>query len=71
MSTPCGRLSIQARQYWARLEAWAAAETPADRAERTASEAEWDTLMDGDRGAGANVRTIIHRGGGRREKDAM
>jgi hypothetical protein len=39
--------AYEAAQFWARAEAWAAAETPAERAARTASEAEWDALMDG------------------------
>jgi hypothetical protein len=34
-------------QFWAQAEAWAASETPRERAERKASEAEWDALMDG------------------------
>ena len=37
----------EAAQFWAQAEAWAAAETPAERAARKASEAEWDALMDG------------------------
>jgi hypothetical protein len=37
----------EAAQFWTQAEAWAAAETPAERNERKASEAEWDTLMDG------------------------
>lgn len=37
----------EVEQFWARAEAWAAAETPAERAERKAAEAEWDALMDG------------------------
>jgi hypothetical protein len=37
----------EAERFWARAEAWAAAETPAERAERKAAEAEWDGLMDG------------------------
>jgi hypothetical protein len=37
----------EAAQFWERAEAWAAAETAAERAERKASEAEWDALMDG------------------------
>jgi hypothetical protein len=39
--------AYEAAQFWARAEAWAAAETPAERDERKASEAEWDELMDG------------------------
>jgi hypothetical protein len=39
--------AYEAAQFWARAEAWAAAETPTERAERKASEAEWDALMDG------------------------
>ena len=38
--------AYEAAQFWARAEAWAAAETPTERAERKLSEAEWDTLMD-------------------------
>lgn len=38
--------AYESAQFWARAEAWAAAETPSDRAERTASEAAWDALMD-------------------------
>ena len=34
-------------KFWARAEAWAAAETPTERAARKTSEAEWDALMDG------------------------
>jgi hypothetical protein len=34
-------------QFWVQAEAWAAAETPDERAERQASEAEWDALMVG------------------------
>jgi hypothetical protein len=37
----------EAAQFWAQAEAWAAAETPAERAERKSSEADWDALMDG------------------------
>ena len=37
----------EVERFWARAEAWAAAETPAERTERKASEAEWDALMDG------------------------
>jgi hypothetical protein len=37
----------EAAQFWAQAEAWAASETPAERDERRASEAEWDKLMDG------------------------
>jgi len=39
--------AYEAAQFWARAEAWAAAETPAERAERKASEAEWDAFVDG------------------------
>ena len=39
--------AYEAAQFWTRAEAWAAAETPIERAERKASEAEWDALMDG------------------------
>lgn len=39
--------AYEAAQFWARAEAWADAETPTERAERKASEAEWDMLMDG------------------------
>lgn len=37
----------EAAQFWAQAEAWAAAETNEERAERKASEAEWDSLVDG------------------------
>lgn len=37
----------EAAQFWTQAEAWAAAETPAERDARKASEAEWDALMDG------------------------
>jgi hypothetical protein len=36
-----------AAQFWARAEAWAAAEMPSERAARQGSESEWDALMDG------------------------
>jgi hypothetical protein len=36
----------EAAPFWTRAEAWAAAETSAERAERTSSEGEWDALMD-------------------------
>ena len=39
--------AYEAAQFWARAEAWAAAETSAERTERKASEADWDALMDG------------------------
>ena len=39
--------AYEAAQFWARAEAWAADETPTERAERKASEAEWDALADG------------------------
>ena len=39
--------AYEAAQFWARAEAWAAAETPTERAERKASEAEWDAQLDG------------------------
>lgn len=39
--------AYEAAQFWAQAERWAAAETPPDRAERKASEAEWDAQMDG------------------------
>lgn len=39
--------AYEAAQFWARAEAWATAETPTERAERKASEAEWDAMMDG------------------------
>ena len=39
--------AYETAQFWARAEAWAAAETPSERSERKASEAEWDALMDG------------------------
>jgi hypothetical protein len=39
--------AYEAAQFWARAEAWAAAETQAQRAARKASEGEWDALMDG------------------------
>jgi hypothetical protein len=39
--------AYEAAQFWVRAEAWAAAETPAERAARKAAEAEWDVLMDG------------------------
>ncbi len=39
--------TYEAAQFWVRAEAWAAAETPAERAERKASEAEWDALIEG------------------------
>ena len=39
--------AYESAQFWARAEAWGAAETPTERAERKASEAEWDALMDG------------------------
>ena len=39
--------AYEAAQFWARAEAWAATETPTERAERQASETEWDALMDG------------------------
>lgn len=38
--------AYESMQFWARAEAWAVAETPVERAERQASEAEWDALMD-------------------------
>jgi hypothetical protein len=39
--------AYETAQFWARAEAWASAETPAERAERKASEAEWDAQLDG------------------------
>ena len=39
--------AYEAAQFWARAEAWAAAETPTERAARKTSETEWDALMDG------------------------
>jgi hypothetical protein len=39
--------AYESAQFWARAEAWAAAETAAERRERKASEATWDGLMDG------------------------
>jgi hypothetical protein len=38
--------AYEAAQFWARAEAWAAAETPTQRAARKASEDEWDALID-------------------------
>lgn len=39
--------AYEAARFWARAEAWAAAETSAERAGRKDYEAEWDALMDG------------------------
>ncbi|MFV0257441.1 MAG: hypothetical protein ACK5PP_03190 [Acidimicrobiales bacterium] len=39
----------EAAQFWTRADAWAAAETAAERAERKASEAAWDASLDGQR----------------------
>jgi len=39
--------AYEAAQFRARAEAWAAAGTPAERAARNGTEAEWDALMDG------------------------
>lgn len=39
--------AYETAQFWARAEAWAATETPDERAKRKASEAEWDALLDG------------------------
>lgn len=38
--------AYEAARFWARAEAWAAAETPNERTERKAAEAEWDVLLD-------------------------
>lgn len=38
--------AYESADFWARAEAWAAAETPDERQERRAADAEWDSLLD-------------------------